>query len=119
MEDSCNSSNRACECPPAVCELLPNIFCKVRPEWEDPLNATGGHFQAGAEVGLSFRGQVTHVCQVQLKSSIGGAQIDEYWNNIVLGMAPTPEQSQGGKGNRPMTRHVGESVGSLSGPPDS
>mmetsp|Transcript_27650 Transcript_27650/g.60213 ORF Transcript_27650/g.60213 Transcript_27650/m.60213 type:complete len:234 (-) Transcript_27650:82-783(-) len=40
----------------------------VRPEWEDPLNASGGHFQ------------------VQLKPSTGGAQIDEYWNNIVLGM---------------------------------
>ncbi|CAJ1338638.1 unnamed protein product [Effrenium voratum] len=40
----------------------------VRPEWEDPLNASGGHFQ------------------VQLKPSLGGAQIDEYWNNIVLGI---------------------------------
>jgi hypothetical protein len=27
--------------------------------------------------------------QVQLKPSTGGAQIDEYWNNIVLGMVPT------------------------------
>mmetsp|Transcript_66957 Transcript_66957/g.157867 ORF Transcript_66957/g.157867 Transcript_66957/m.157867 type:complete len:233 (+) Transcript_66957:122-820(+) len=45
------------------------IFKKgVKPEWEDPQNANGGHFQ------------------VQLKSNIGGAQIDEYWNNIVLGM---------------------------------
>eukprot|EP00930_Biecheleria_cincta_P049777 TRINITY_DN34982_c0_g1_i1.p1 TRINITY_DN34982_c0_g1~~TRINITY_DN34982_c0_g1_i1.p1 ORF type:complete len:223 (-),score=38.24 TRINITY_DN34982_c0_g1_i1:305-973(-) len=40
----------------------------IRPEWEDPLNAKGGHLQ------------------IQLKPSIGGAQIDEYWNNIVLGM---------------------------------
>jgi len=40
----------------------------VKPEWEDPLNASGGHFQ------------------VQLKPNVGGAQIDEYWNNIVLGM---------------------------------
>merc|ERR1719329_2051792 len=40
----------------------------VRPEWEDPLNANGGHFQ------------------FQLKPSIGGGQIDEYWNNLVLGM---------------------------------
>ncbi|CAE7447963.1 tif452 [Symbiodinium sp. CCMP2592] len=53
--------------PTAIDAIM--IFKKgVRPEWEDPLNATGGHFQ------------------VQLKSSIGGAQIDEYWNNIVLGM---------------------------------
>eukprot|EP00429_Kryptoperidinium_foliaceum_P138572 CAMPEP_0176273440 /NCGR_PEP_ID=MMETSP0121_2-20121125/46221_1 /TAXON_ID=160619 /ORGANISM="Kryptoperidinium foliaceum, Strain CCMP 1326" /LENGTH=226 /DNA_ID=CAMNT_0017613625 /DNA_START=73 /DNA_END=753 /DNA_ORIENTATION=- len=40
----------------------------VRPEWEDKLNAQGGHFQ------------------FQLKPSIGGGQIDEYWNNLVLGM---------------------------------
>eukprot|EP00929_Paragymnodinium_shiwhaense_P061911 TRINITY_DN30922_c0_g1_i1.p1 TRINITY_DN30922_c0_g1~~TRINITY_DN30922_c0_g1_i1.p1 ORF type:complete len:228 (+),score=52.03 TRINITY_DN30922_c0_g1_i1:86-769(+) len=41
---------------------------KVRPEWEDPLNARGGHFQ------------------LQLKPSVGGGQIDEYWNNLVLGV---------------------------------
>lgn len=40
----------------------------VRPEWEDELNATGGHFQ------------------FQLKPSVGGGQIDEYWNNLVLGV---------------------------------
>mmetsp|Transcript_105214 Transcript_105214/g.297738 ORF Transcript_105214/g.297738 Transcript_105214/m.297738 type:complete len:233 (+) Transcript_105214:64-762(+) len=40
----------------------------VRPEWEDKINATGGHFQ------------------VQLKREQGGGQIDEYWNNLVLGM---------------------------------
>merc|ERR1719221_1301659 len=41
----------------------------VRPEWEDKINATGGHFQ------------------VQLNpKQYGGGQIDEYWNNIVLGM---------------------------------
>lgn len=40
----------------------------IRPEWEDRANATGGHFQ------------------IQLKPSTGGGQIDEYWNNIVLGM---------------------------------
>eukprot|EP00440_Ansanella_granifera_P068014 gb/GFBE01073782.1/.p1 GENE.gb/GFBE01073782.1/~~gb/GFBE01073782.1/.p1 ORF type:complete len:229 (+),score=29.95 gb/GFBE01073782.1/:1-687(+) len=45
------------------------IFKKgVRPQWEDPMNATGGHLQ------------------VQLKPLIGGAQIDEYWNNVVLAM---------------------------------
>merc|ERR1712083_76845 len=36
--------------------------------WEDKMNATGGHFQ------------------FQLKPSIGGGQVDEYWNNLVLGM---------------------------------
>merc|ERR1712224_904910 len=40
----------------------------VRPEWEDPANASGGHFQ------------------FQLKSTMEGAQIDEYWNNLVLGV---------------------------------
>lgn len=40
----------------------------VRPEWEDKLNAQGGHFQ------------------FQLKPNVGGGQIDEYWNNLVLGM---------------------------------
>uniref|UniRef100_A0A7S2QMS9 Uncharacterized protein n=1 Tax=Zooxanthella nutricula TaxID=1333877 RepID=A0A7S2QMS9_9DINO len=40
----------------------------IRPEWEDAANATGGHFQ------------------FQLKSGLGGGTIDEYWNNIVLGM---------------------------------
>eukprot|EP00449_Zooxanthella_nutricula_P005216 CAMPEP_0198500498 /NCGR_PEP_ID=MMETSP1462-20131121/8192_1 /TAXON_ID=1333877 /ORGANISM="Brandtodinium nutriculum, Strain RCC3387" /LENGTH=279 /DNA_ID=CAMNT_0044229507 /DNA_START=66 /DNA_END=905 /DNA_ORIENTATION=+ len=40
----------------------------VRPEWEDKLNATGGHFQ------------------FKLKPSVGGGQVDEYWNNLVLGV---------------------------------
>mmetsp|Transcript_29964 Transcript_29964/g.95624 ORF Transcript_29964/g.95624 Transcript_29964/m.95624 type:complete len:239 (-) Transcript_29964:123-839(-) len=40
----------------------------IKPEWEDAVNASGGHFQ------------------FQLKASLGGGTIDEYWNNIVLGM---------------------------------
>ncbi|CAL1157752.1 unnamed protein product [Cladocopium goreaui] len=40
----------------------------IRPEWEDKMNANGGHFQ------------------FQLKPSCGGGQIDEYWNNLVMGM---------------------------------
>uniref|UniRef100_A0A7S1RS49 Eukaryotic translation initiation factor 4E n=1 Tax=Alexandrium catenella TaxID=2925 RepID=A0A7S1RS49_ALECA len=40
----------------------------IRPEWEDKMNAAGGHFQ------------------FQLKPNIGGGQVDEYWNNLVLGM---------------------------------
>jgi len=40
----------------------------IKPEWEDSTNATGGHFQ------------------FQLKPNISGGPIDEYWNNIVLGM---------------------------------
>eukprot|EP00931_Biecheleriopsis_adriatica_P071513 TRINITY_DN4537_c0_g1_i6.p1 TRINITY_DN4537_c0_g1~~TRINITY_DN4537_c0_g1_i6.p1 ORF type:complete len:231 (-),score=49.88 TRINITY_DN4537_c0_g1_i6:38-730(-) len=40
----------------------------IRPEWEDKMNANGGHFQ------------------FQLKPNLGGGQVDEYWNNLVLGM---------------------------------
>eukprot|EP00439_Symbiodinium_sp_Y106_P086631 s532_g34.t2 len=40
----------------------------IRPEWEDPMNAKGGHFQ------------------FQLKPGAGPGQIDEYWNNLVLGI---------------------------------
>merc|ERR1712125_195339 len=40
----------------------------IKPEWEDETNAKGGHFQ------------------IQLKPNVGGGQIDEYWNNLVLGM---------------------------------
>merc|ERR1719311_1344998 len=40
----------------------------IRPEWEDSVNASGGHYQ------------------FQLKPNVGGGQVDEYWNNLVLGM---------------------------------
>merc|ERR550532_1520695 len=40
----------------------------IKPEWEDEVNAGGGHFQ------------------FQLKPGLGGGSVDEYWNNIVLGM---------------------------------
>lgn len=40
----------------------------VKPEWEDAVNAKGGHFQ------------------FLLKPNLGGGQIDEYWNNIILGI---------------------------------
>uniref|UniRef100_A0A7S0ZPX8 Uncharacterized protein n=1 Tax=Noctiluca scintillans TaxID=2966 RepID=A0A7S0ZPX8_NOCSC len=40
----------------------------IKPEWEDPMNSQGGHFQ------------------IQLKPNVGAWQIDEYWNNIVMGM---------------------------------
>jgi translation initiation factor 4E len=40
----------------------------IKPEWEDHANAQGGHFQ------------------ITLKAGANGGQVDEYWNNIVLGM---------------------------------
>jgi len=40
----------------------------IKPEWEDPVNTGGGHFQ------------------FQLRPALGGGAVDEYWNNIVLGM---------------------------------
>lgn len=45
------------------------IFRKgIKPEWEDPWNAQGGHFL------------------LSLKPDLGGAQVDELWNNVVMGM---------------------------------
>mmetsp|Transcript_56694 Transcript_56694/g.159100 ORF Transcript_56694/g.159100 Transcript_56694/m.159100 type:complete len:252 (-) Transcript_56694:155-910(-) len=45
------------------------IFRKgVMPEWEDPQNANGGHFQ------------------LTLKPRLPAAIIDELWNNVILGM---------------------------------
>jgi translation initiation factor 4E len=45
------------------------VFKKgVRPEWEDPSNARGGHFQ------------------LLLPPKLGGALVDELWNSVVLGM---------------------------------
>ena len=41
----------------------------IKPMWEDELNAAGGHFQ------YSFRPNQT-----------AAAQLDEYWNNLVLGL---------------------------------
>jgi len=40
----------------------------IKPEWEDAVNAEGGHFQ------------------FQLNKNLGGGVIDEYWNNVVLAM---------------------------------
>jgi len=40
----------------------------IKPEWEDKINTHGGHFP------------------FSLKPTVGGAQVDEYWNNLVLGI---------------------------------
>mmetsp|Transcript_12684 Transcript_12684/g.28028 ORF Transcript_12684/g.28028 Transcript_12684/m.28028 type:complete len:231 (-) Transcript_12684:98-790(-) len=40
----------------------------IMPQWEDQANCDGGHLQ------------------FQFKASMGSGQIDEYWNNVVLGV---------------------------------
>jgi len=40
----------------------------ITPEWEDPMNEKGGHFQ------------------IVVKPATGHGQIDEYWNNLVISM---------------------------------
>jgi translation initiation factor 4E len=40
----------------------------IKPEWEDPANAKGGHFQ------------------IMVKIASGGGLLDEWWNNLVLAM---------------------------------
>jgi len=45
------------------------VFRKgIKPQWEDPSNTDGGHFQ------------------LQLKPQLGGGILDDLWNKIVLGM---------------------------------
>mmetsp|Transcript_31871 Transcript_31871/g.62745 ORF Transcript_31871/g.62745 Transcript_31871/m.62745 type:complete len:234 (+) Transcript_31871:83-784(+) len=40
----------------------------IAPQWEDAANADGGHLQ------------------FQFRASVGGGQLDEHWNNLVLGI---------------------------------
>jgi len=40
----------------------------IKPMWEDSMNSIGGHFD------------------YKFRPTTGGSQIDEYWNNLVLGM---------------------------------
>jgi translation initiation factor 4E len=62
---------RAEEGPSGGGEIVDNIliFRKgIKPEWEDEANKYGGHFL------------------FNFKSSISPMQLDEYWNNLILGM---------------------------------
>mmetsp|Transcript_6811 Transcript_6811/g.15782 ORF Transcript_6811/g.15782 Transcript_6811/m.15782 type:complete len:232 (-) Transcript_6811:11-706(-) len=52
---------------PSVVDALMIFRDGVLPQWEDVANAEGGHLQ------------------FHFKASLGGAQLDEYWNNLVLG----------------------------------
>ena len=50
----------------------------VSPEWEDPVNADGGHLQ--------FHWK---------PNSITPAQLDEYWNNLILGVIGNNVEAEG------------------------
>ncbi|CAE7252442.1 NCBP [Symbiodinium natans] len=52
---------------PHVVDALMIFRDGVLPQWEDAANCEGGHLQ------------------FHFKASLGGAQLDEYWNNLVLG----------------------------------
>eukprot|EP00928_Gymnodinium_smaydae_P063047 TRINITY_DN46745_c0_g1_i1.p1 TRINITY_DN46745_c0_g1~~TRINITY_DN46745_c0_g1_i1.p1 ORF type:complete len:232 (-),score=42.31 TRINITY_DN46745_c0_g1_i1:212-907(-) len=54
--------------PPAAIDAIMIFRDGISPEWEDAANMQGGHFQ------------------IQLKPTSGPGQIDEYWNNLVLGV---------------------------------
>merc|ERR1712113_1150597 len=54
--------------PPHSIDAIMIFRDGISPEWEDPANANGGHFQ------------------IQLKPQTAAGQIDEYWNNLVLAL---------------------------------
>jgi len=62
---------------PSLVDAMMIFRESVKPEWEDPANEAGGHFQ------------------LQLKPNLGGGVIDEYWNNIVLAMVTDSFDVQG------------------------
>jgi translation initiation factor 4E len=57
--------------PPTIIDAIMIFRQGIEPEWEHETNANGGHFQL-----LLLRSGTVG----------GGGQIDEYWNNLVLGM---------------------------------
>lgn len=62
----------------------------VRPEWEDPANSKGGHFQFNLQLERSRNTKETMlgsaIKEAGTSNSSWLTQTDEYWNNIVLGM---------------------------------
>eukprot|EP00928_Gymnodinium_smaydae_P061975 TRINITY_DN45925_c0_g1_i1.p1 TRINITY_DN45925_c0_g1~~TRINITY_DN45925_c0_g1_i1.p1 ORF type:complete len:282 (-),score=66.71 TRINITY_DN45925_c0_g1_i1:161-1006(-) len=59
---------RANGAPPDVVESIMIFRDGIRPEWEDVANADGGHFE------------------LRLRPNLKPAQMDEIWNNIVIGI---------------------------------
>jgi translation initiation factor 4E len=61
----------------------------VKPEWEDPVNAEGGHFQ------------------FQWKpSGLDPKQLDEYWNNLVLAVIGDTVESEGEFSDSPIIQGI-------------
>lgn len=59
----------------------------IRPEWEDPANRRGGHFQFTLQLERSRSSKETpSIVKPDQVGSAWMAQTDEYWNNIVLGL---------------------------------
>lgn len=69
----------------------------VSPEWEDPVNSEGGHFQ------FHWR-----------TNGIAPEQLDEYWNNLVLAMVGHTIESEGEFSTNPIVQGV-RFVDKLSG----
>jgi translation initiation factor 4E len=61
----------------------------VSPEWEDPVNADGGHFQ------FHWR-----------PNGISPAQLDEYWNNLVLAVVGNTIEAEGEFSSNPIIQGV-------------
>jgi translation initiation factor 4E len=58
----------------------------IRPEWEDPANRKGGHFQFTLQLDRSRPQKEGLPPTTKEGGSAWLAQADEYWNNIVLGL---------------------------------
>ena len=61
----------------------------ISPEWEDPLNAEGGHLQ--------FHWK---------PSNVAGPELDEYWNNIVLALIGNTVEGEGEFAGTPILQGV-------------
>jgi translation initiation factor 4E len=61
----------------------------IRPEWEDPVNSKGGHFQFNLQLERSRNTKETMLGSAMKEAASNSSwltQTDEYWNNIVLGL---------------------------------
>ena len=61
----------------------------IRPEWEDPSNSKGGHFQFNLQLERTRNTKETMLGSAMKETASNSSwltQTDEYWNNIVLGL---------------------------------